>query len=201
MLVFGMSVGAIFTCAVALLLSLLAANAIAWFLQHKRGQRIQALAAKLAAPSRDKTPITLVTGFLGAGKTTLVNHVLRTPDVGRRIAVIENEVGSISIDHALLKYAAPRVLRPCQRARGDCLSRREGEEAKAQEGIFVLKNGCMCCSAAGPGDELERVLDKLLMLLDAKVHERYAECVRGSHCGGSGCTGVWARDHRSQRAG
>ncbi len=41
-------------------------------------------------------------GFLGSGKTTLVNHLLREPG-GRRIAVIENEVGAISIDHDLLK--------------------------------------------------------------------------------------------------
>lgn len=43
-------------------------------------------------------------GFLGAGKTTLLNHILKGEHHNKRVAVIENEVGSISIDHSLLKY-------------------------------------------------------------------------------------------------
>ena len=45
----------------------------------------------------DKTPVTIVTGFLGSGKTTLVNNILRK-DHGMKLAVIENEFGEISID-------------------------------------------------------------------------------------------------------
>lgn len=85
-------------------------------------------------------PITIITGFLGSGKTTLVNRIL-TGDHGRRILVIENELGAISIDHALID---------------------ETKQASAPAGVVVLKNGCMCCSGETPGSELERVLDKLL---------------------------------------
>ena len=42
-------------------------------------------------------------GFLGAGKTTLLNYILSDPDHGLKIAVIENEFGSVAIDHALVK--------------------------------------------------------------------------------------------------
>lgn len=86
-------------------------------------------------------PITIVTGFLGSGKTTLVNRMLTSNEHGLRIAVIENELGAISIDHALI----------------------DGErQAHMPEGVLVLKNGCICCSGETPGSELERVLDKLL---------------------------------------
>ena len=47
-------------------------------------------------------PITIGTGFLGSGKTTLVNRMLTSNEHGLRIAVIENELGAISIDHALI---------------------------------------------------------------------------------------------------
>ena len=94
------------------------------------------------ADDRDqRVPITLITGFLGSGKTTLVNRVLTSMEHGLRIAVIENELGAISIDHALID---------------------QERQAQMPEGVLVLKNGCMCCSGETPGSELERVLDKLL---------------------------------------
>jgi Ni2+-binding GTPase involved in maturation of urease and hydrogenase len=46
----------------------------------------------MAASEATKTPVTIVTGFLGAGKTTLVNYILKDPSHGLHIAVIENEV-------------------------------------------------------------------------------------------------------------
>ena len=98
--------------------------------------------AALSAADAARLPITVVTGFLGSGKTTLVNRVL-TGGHGRRVVVIENEVGAISIDHELIDEAA---------------------QARAPAGVRVLKNGCMCCAGETPGSELERVLDQLLKM-------------------------------------
>jgi len=49
----------------------------------------------------EKVPVTIITGFLGAGKTTLVNYILQG-EHGRKIAVIENEFGEVNIDEALV---------------------------------------------------------------------------------------------------
>src|SRR3546814_8430789 len=70
----------------------------------------------------EKTPITIVTGFLGAGKTTLVNYVLREQREWK-IAVIENEFGQVSIDDDLV-----------------------GENLAAAEDIVTMDNGCVCCT-------------------------------------------------------
>ncbi|HJS88031.1 MAG TPA: cobalamin biosynthesis protein CobW [Acetobacteraceae bacterium] len=75
----------------------------------------------------DKIPATIVTGFLGAGKTTLVRHVLERAG-GRRIAVIVNEFGALGIDG--------EVLRSC------------GIAGCAEEDIVELANGCLCCTVA-----------------------------------------------------
>ena len=64
---------------------------------------------------------------------------------GKRIVVIENEVGALSIDDQIL---------------------RASEHEKQAAGIFVMKNGCMCCAGDGAGPELERVLNHLLELKD-----------------------------------
>jgi Ni2+-binding GTPase involved in maturation of urease and hydrogenase len=53
--------------------------------------------------SSDQTPITVVTGFLGAGKTTLVNYILKEQNQWK-IAVLENEFGEVSIDDGLGKF-------------------------------------------------------------------------------------------------
>ena len=74
-----------------------------------------------------KIPATVVTGFLGAGKTTLVRHVLANAG-GRRIAVIVNEFGALGIDGELL--------RAC------------GIEGCGDEDIVELANGCICCTVA-----------------------------------------------------
>ena len=75
-------------------------------------------------------PLTVIGGYLGAGKTTLVNHLLRHPD-GRRIGVIVNDFGSLAIDATLLAASAG----------GDLVS---------------LPNGCVCCTVgAGLHEALE----------------------------------------------
>ncbi len=74
-----------------------------------------------------KVPCTIVTGFLGAGKTTLVRHVLENAD-GRRLAVIVNEFGDVGIDG--------EILRSC------------GIESCPEDSIVELANGCICCTVA-----------------------------------------------------
>jgi cobalamin biosynthesis protein CobW len=74
-----------------------------------------------------KIPVTVITGFLGAGKTTLVRHLLANAG-GRRIAVIVNEFGALGIDG--------EVLRAC------------GIEGCGPDDIVELANGCLCCTVA-----------------------------------------------------
>jgi len=74
-----------------------------------------------------KVPTTVITGFLGAGKTTLVRHVLENAG-GRRIAVIVNEFGSLGIDGEILKGC--------------------GIESCGEDDIVELANGCLCCTVA-----------------------------------------------------
>lgn len=94
-----------------------------------------AAAAKIPAP---KIPATVVTGFLGAGKTTLIRHLI-THANGRRIALIVNEFGEVGIDGELLKSCgAP-----------DC----------GEDDIIELANGCLCCTVA---DDFLPTLQKLL---------------------------------------
>lgn len=77
-------------------------------------------------PEEDKIPVTILTGFLGAGKTTLLNYILQEQKE-KKIAVIENEFGEISIDDALLKQ----------------------NKLALAEKVIVMDNGCMCCTVRG----------------------------------------------------
>jgi len=79
-----------------------------------------------------KTPVTVLTGYLGAGKTTLLNRIL-TEDHGKRYAVIINEFGEIGIDNDLV--------------------------VGADEEVFEMSNGCVCCTVRG---DLIRVLSGLM---------------------------------------
>jgi cobalamin biosynthesis protein CobW len=85
-----------------------------------------------------KVPCTIVTGFLGAGKTTLVRHVLENAG-GRRLAVIVNEFGDIGIDGEILKSC--------------------GIESCPEDQIVELSNGCICCTVA---DDFVPALKRLL---------------------------------------
>ena len=88
--------------------------------------------------SSARVPCTIVTGFLGAGKTTLIRHVLAHTN-GRRLAVIVNEFGDVGIDGEILKGC--------------------GDEACPQENIVELANGCLCCTVA---DDFVPALDTIL---------------------------------------
>ena len=85
-----------------------------------------------------RIPATVITGFLGAGKTTLVRHVLANAG-GRRIAIIVNEFGEIGIDGDTLKSC--------------------GIPGCAEDDIVELSNGCLCCTVA---DEFLPVMEALL---------------------------------------
>src|SRR5438552_2337723 len=85
-----------------------------------------------------RVPCTIVTGFLGAGKTTLIRHVLATAK-GRRLAVIVNEFGDVGIDGEILKAC--------------------GDASCPQENIVELANGCLCCTVA---DDFVPALDTIL---------------------------------------
>lgn len=80
----------------------------------------------------DKIPVTVLTGYLGAGKTTLLNRIL-TEDHGKRYAVIVNEFGEIGIDNDLV--------------------------VGADEDVFEMNNGCVCCTVRG---DLIRVVNGLM---------------------------------------
>ena len=77
-------------------------------------------------------PVTVLTGFLGAGKTTLLNRIL-TEQHGQKIAVIENEFGEVGVDNQLV--------------------------IRAEEELFEMNNGCICCTVRG---DLIRIIDGLM---------------------------------------
>ncbi|MBM3843297.1 MAG: GTP-binding protein [Verrucomicrobia bacterium] len=76
-------------------------------------------------------PVTVLTGFLGSGKTTLLNRIL-TEQHGKKIAVIENEFGEVGVDNQLV--------------------------IQAEEELFEMNNGCICCTVRG---DLIRILNRL----------------------------------------
>jgi G3E family GTPase len=84
----------------------------------------------------NRIPVTVLTGFLGSGKTTLLNRIL-TENHGQRIAVIENEFGEIGVDQELV--------------------------INAEEEIFEMNNGCICCTVRG---DLIRILGNLMTRRD-----------------------------------
>ncbi len=93
-----------------------------------------------------RIPATVITGFLGAGKTTLVRHLLSQAN-GRRIALIINEFGDVGVDRATLT---------------DC-----GDEACAADDVVELANGCICCTVA---DDFIPTMEMLLARDPAPDH-------------------------------
>ncbi len=86
--------------------------------------------------NKQKVPVTILTGFLGSGKTTLLNRIL-SEEHGKKIAVIENEYGEVGIDQGLV--------------------------INADEEVFEMSNGCICCTVRG---DLIRVLGNLMKRRD-----------------------------------
>merc|ERR1719242_590635 len=90
-------------------------------------------------PEEGKIPVTILTGFLGSGKTTLLNYILQEQR-DKKIAIIENEFGEISIDDALLK----------------------NQKLALAEKIVVMDNGCMCCTIRGDLiNGLQQIIDEI----------------------------------------
>lgn len=87
-----------------------------------------------------KLPVTVITGFLGSGKTTLISHLMRNPG-GRRLAVVVNEFGDVGVDGEILKGCAIP----------DCPA----------ENIMELANGCICCTVA---DDFIPTIEALMAL-------------------------------------
>ena len=88
----------------------------------------------------EKTPVTVITGFLGAGKTTVIRHLLENPQ-GKRLAVIVNEFGDVGVDGEILK---------------DCAN-----DNCPVDNILELANGCICCTVA---DDFIPTIEALMAL-------------------------------------
>jgi cobalamin biosynthesis protein CobW len=93
-----------------------------------------------------KIPATVITGFLGAGKTTLIRGLLQNPG-GRRLALIINEFGDVGVDGAVLKGC--------------------GDETCPEDRVIELANGCLCCTVA---DDFVPALETLLNRADPPDH-------------------------------
>lgn len=88
----------------------------------------------------EKLPVTVITGFLGSGKTTLIRHLMQNPQ-GKRLAVVVNEFGDVGVDGEILKSCA---IPECP-----------------AENIMELANGCICCTVA---DDFIPTIEALMKL-------------------------------------
>ncbi len=93
-----------------------------------------------------KIPVTVITGFLGSGKTTLVRHLMQNPQ-GKRLAVLVNEFGDVGVDGDILKSCA--------------------DENCPVENIVELANGCICCTVA---DDFIPTIEALMALPQRPDH-------------------------------
>ncbi|MBC2834316.1 cobalamin biosynthesis protein CobW [Paragemmobacter straminiformis] len=87
-----------------------------------------------------KIPVTVITGFLGAGKTTLIRHLMMNPQ-GKRLAILVNEFGTVGVDGDILKSCA--------------------DDNCPVENIVELANGCICCTVA---DDFIPTIEALMAL-------------------------------------
>ena len=99
----------------------------------------------MSATPLAKIPATIVTGFLGAGKTTLIRHVLETAK-GRRLALVVNEFGDVGVDGDVLRGCG---LESC------------GPDVLGPNAVIELANGCICCTVA---DDFIPAIETLLAL-------------------------------------
>ena len=93
-----------------------------------------------------KIPVTVITGFLGAGKTTLIRHLMQNPQ-GKRLAILVNEFGTVGVDGDILKSCA--------------------DENCPEENIVELANGCICCTVA---DDFIPTIEALMALPQRPDH-------------------------------
>ena len=93
-----------------------------------------------------KVPVTVITGFLGAGKTTLIRHLMQNPQ-GKRLAILVNEFGTVGVDGDILKSCA--------------------DESCPVENIVELANGCICCTVA---DDFIPTIEALMALPQPPDH-------------------------------
>ncbi|MFY1710269.1 cobalamin biosynthesis protein CobW [Tritonibacter mobilis] len=94
----------------------------------------------------NKIPVTVITGFLGAGKTTLIRHLMQNPQ-GKRLAVVVNEFGTAGVDGDILKSCA--------------------DDNCPAENIMELANGCICCTVA---DDFIPTIESLMALPEPPEH-------------------------------
>ena len=94
----------------------------------------------------EKLPVTVITGFLGSGKTTLIRNLMQNPQ-GKRLAIVVNEFGDVGVDGEILKACAIP----------DC----------PEENIMELSNGCICCTVA---DDFIPTIEALMALEPRPEH-------------------------------
>jgi len=93
-----------------------------------------------------KIPVTVITGFLGSGKTTLIRHLMQNPQ-GKRLAILVNEFGTVGVDGDILKSCA--------------------DENCPVENIVELANGCICCTVA---DDFIPTIEQLMAMPQRPDH-------------------------------